>query len=51
MSIKATVTARYIKGEEDEEHPMVLVEVQGNDLSILIGRRSRRSTRCSISPA
>jgi spoIIIJ-associated protein len=40
MSIKATVTARYIKGEEDEEHPMVLVEVQGNDLSILIGRRS-----------
>lgn len=40
MSIKATVTARYIKGEEDEDHPMVLVEVQGNDLSILIGRRS-----------
>jgi len=40
MSIQATVTARYIKGEEDEEHPMVLVEVQGNDLSILIGRRS-----------
>lgn len=40
MSIKATVEARYIAGEEDEEHPMVLVEVQGNDLSILIGRRS-----------
>lgn len=40
MSIKATVEARYIPGEEDEEHPMVLVEVQGNDLSILIGRRS-----------
>jgi spoIIIJ-associated protein len=40
MSIKATVSARYIQGEEDEEHPMVLVEVQGNDLSILIGRRS-----------
>jgi spoIIIJ-associated protein len=40
MSIKATVEARYIAGEEDEEHPMVLVEVKGNDLSILIGRRS-----------
>lgn len=40
MSIKATVSARYIQGEEDEEPPMVLVEVQGNDLSILIGRRS-----------
>ncbi|TLM99743.1 hypothetical protein FDZ73_21175, partial [bacterium] len=37
MSIKAAVTARYIQGEEDEDHPMVLVEVQGNDLSILIG--------------
>lgn len=39
MSIKATVSASFVQGEE-EETPMVLVEVQGNDLSILIGRRS-----------
>lgn len=39
MSIKATVNASFVQGEE-EENPMVLVEVQGNDLSILIGRRS-----------
>ncbi|GAP15155.1 predicted RNA-binding protein [Longilinea arvoryzae] len=40
MSMKATVNASYVQNEEDEENPMVLVEVQGNDLSILIGRRS-----------
>ncbi len=40
MSISATVNASYVQNEEDEENPMVLVEVQGNDLSILIGRRS-----------
>jgi spoIIIJ-associated protein len=39
MSIKATVDASYVQGDE-EDNPMVLVEVQGNDLSILIGRRS-----------
>lgn len=40
MSIKATVEVSYVQSEEDEENPIVLVEVQGNDLSILIGRRS-----------
>ncbi|TLN13665.1 KH domain-containing protein [bacterium] len=40
MSIKATVNASYVLPEEGEDNPMVLVEVQGNDLSILIGRRS-----------
>jgi spoIIIJ-associated protein len=40
MKVKATVTARYISPESAGEEPQVLVDVQGDDLSILIGRRS-----------
>ena len=36
----AKVSARYIPAEDPKEKPVVLVDVQGNDLSILIGRRS-----------
>lgn len=40
MKVKATVTARYVSPESSGEEPQVLVDVQGDDLSILIGRRS-----------
>ncbi|HWQ04935.1 MAG TPA: RNA-binding cell elongation regulator Jag/EloR [Longilinea sp.] len=40
MSIKASVSSSYVQGDGDEDNPMVMVEVQGDDLSILIGRRS-----------
>ncbi len=40
MSIKATVNSSFVQGDGDEDNPMVMVEVQGDDLSILIGRRS-----------
>jgi len=40
MKVRARVTARYIRTEEPKEQPSILVEVHGDDLSILIGRRS-----------
>jgi spoIIIJ-associated protein len=40
MRVHAKVNARYIPAEDPKEKPVVLVDVQGNDLSILIGRRS-----------
>ncbi len=40
MRVHAKVGARYIPAEDPREKPVVLVDVQGNDLSILIGRRS-----------
>jgi spoIIIJ-associated protein len=40
MRVHARVSARYIPAEDPKEKPVVLVDVQGNDLSILIGRRS-----------
>lgn len=40
MRVHAKVSARYIPSEDPKEKPVVLVDVQGNDLSILIGRRS-----------
>ncbi len=40
MKVKASVTAHFIEGESPNEEPQVLVDVQGDDLSILIGRRS-----------
>ncbi len=38
--VKATVAARILEPEDDHDHPMVLIEISGNDLSILIGRRA-----------
>jgi len=40
MHVRARVSARYLKVPDEAEQPTVLVEIHGNDLSILIGRRS-----------
>ena len=40
MKIEAHVSGRVIEPEDERDHPMVQVEITGNDLSILIGRRS-----------
>lgn len=40
MQIQASVAARILEPEDDRDHPMVLIEVTGKDLSILIGRRA-----------
>lgn len=40
MKVRATVTTHFIEAEEPGENQQVLVDVQGDDLSILIGRRS-----------
>lgn len=40
MSIHARVKASIVSPADDNEQSLVLVEVQGEDLSILIGRRS-----------
>jgi spoIIIJ-associated protein len=40
MKMRARVTATYHPSEENSEEPAVLVNVEGDDLSILIGRRS-----------
>jgi spoIIIJ-associated protein len=40
MKVKATLTVKYIDSEDPGEPQSVLVDIQGDDLSILIGRRS-----------
>jgi spoIIIJ-associated protein len=40
MKVDAQVFGRVIEPEDERDHPMILVEVTGNDLSVLIGRRS-----------
>ncbi len=40
MHVRAKVSARYLQVPDEVEQPTVLIEIQGNDLSILIGRRS-----------
>ena len=40
MKIDAQVSGRVIEPEDERDHSMILVEVTGNDLSVLIGRRS-----------
>lgn len=40
MGIDAQVTGRVVDPEDDKDQPMVQVEINGKDLSILIGRRS-----------
>jgi spoIIIJ-associated protein len=40
MMVRAKVTAEYRPPEDESNEPVVLVNVEGNDLSILIGRRS-----------
>jgi len=40
MRVKAQVSAKYIEPEDDKDQRLVLVDIEGKDLSILIGRRS-----------
>ncbi|HOE03018.1 MAG TPA: RNA-binding cell elongation regulator Jag/EloR [Anaerolineaceae bacterium] len=40
MRVKAEVSARYIEPQDEKDQRVVLVDVEGKDLSILIGRRS-----------
>ena len=40
MKVKATLTVKYVDSEDPNEPQSVLVDIQGDDLSILIGRRS-----------
>lgn len=40
MRIKAVVTAKYIEPQDDKDERVILVDIEGKDLSILIGRRS-----------
>ena len=40
MKVRAKVTASYRPPEDDSDEDVVLINVEGNDLSILIGRRS-----------
>jgi Predicted RNA-binding protein len=40
MHVKATVSAKFIEPVDENDERLVLVDIQGNDLSILLGRRS-----------
>jgi len=40
MLVKAKITSRILEPEDEHDRPMVLVEITGNDLSILIGRKA-----------
>jgi spoIIIJ-associated protein len=40
MKVRAKIVASYRPPEDDSNEPVVLVNIEGNDLSILIGRRS-----------
>lgn len=40
MRVHAAVKTRYIQPQDSHEQPVILVDIQGNDLSILIGRRT-----------
>lgn len=40
MRVRAVVKARYIQPQDSHDQPVILVDIQGDDLSILIGRRS-----------
>jgi spoIIIJ-associated protein len=40
MKVKATISSYFVEPEDENDERMVMVDIQGNDLSILIGRRS-----------
>lgn len=40
MMVRAKVAVRYVKPAEGSGEPVILVDIQGNDLSILIGKHS-----------
>jgi spoIIIJ-associated protein len=41
MKVEAEVTATYLPPEDEGQRPTIWVDITGNDLSILIGRRSQ----------
>jgi len=40
MKVNARVSANYLEAVDEKDHSGIMVEIQGDDLSILIGRRS-----------
>ena len=40
MHVKAQISSKFIEPEDENDERLVLVDIQGNDLSILLGRRS-----------
>jgi spoIIIJ-associated protein len=40
MHVRATISANYIEPADENDERLILVDIEGNDLSILIGRRS-----------
>ena len=40
MKVNAKISSRILEPEDEHDKPMVLVEISGNDLSILIGRKA-----------
>jgi len=40
MHVKATINSKYIEPVDENDERLVMVDIQGNDLSILLGRRS-----------
>ncbi len=40
MRVRARVVAKYVKATDGQDEPVILVDIQGDDLSILIGKRS-----------
>jgi spoIIIJ-associated protein len=40
MHIRATISATYIEPADENDERLILIDIEGNDLSILIGRRS-----------
>ena len=40
MRVKAVVEPCYVSPEDDKDERIILVDIQGDDLSILIGRKS-----------
>ena len=40
MKVKAQISSYFVEPEDENDERMVMVDIEGNDLSILIGRRS-----------
>lgn len=40
MHVKATISAKFVEPADENDERMILIDIEGNDLSILIGRRS-----------
>jgi spoIIIJ-associated protein len=40
MHVRAMISANYIEPVDENDERMILIDIEGNDLSILIGRRS-----------